>query len=302
MTLPLPQTIAFLGPAGTYGEQASRRLADLLGVPEVNLQPQVGIRNVIQALQDGRCDAAVVPVENSVEGGVTTCLDVLWESGLSGAQLLGIERALILPIRHALLSEGDLDQISEVLSHPQALGQCSLWLQQHLPSALQLSTSSTAEAARMVRGSRFRAAIASRQAGFDHGLPERAYPINDQPGNCTRFLLLRRLPRGGDEAGGGEAQATSLAFSLHSNAPGGLVGALQCFAARHLNMSRIESRPSKRELGEYVFFVDLETEGQQDALKEAMEDLTPLCERLVCFGSYPIEDGTSGGGAEEDPA
>ena len=293
MTRPLPQTIAFLGPAGTYGEQASRRLAGILGAPEVNLQPQVGIRNVIQALQEGRCDAAVVPVENSVEGGVTTCLDVLWESGLEGAQPLGIERALILPIRHALLSEGDLDQISEVLSHPQALGQCSLWLQQHLPSALQLSTSSTAEAARMVRGSRFRAAIASRQAGLDHRLPERAYPINDQPGNCTRFLLLRRLPSGVAAAGDGAGQATSLAFSLHSNAPGGLVAALQCFAARRLNMSRIESRPSKRELGEYVFFVDLETEGQLEALRGAIEALTPLCERLVCFGSYPIDDGTS---------
>lgn len=292
MTLPLPQTIAFLGPAGTYGEQASRRLALLLGAPEVTLQPQVGIRNVIQALQEGRCDAAVVPVENSVEGGVTTCLDVLWESGLAGAEPLGIERALILPIRHALLSEGDLDQISEVLSHPQALGQCSLWLQQHLPAALQLSTSSTAEAARMVRGSRFRAAIASRQAGQEHGLPERAYPINDQPGNCTRFLLLRRLSRGGGTAGGGVGQATSLAFSLHSNAPGGLVRALQCFADRDLNMSRIESRPSKRELGEYVFFVDLETEGQPDALNDALKVLAPLCERLVCFGSYPIEDGT----------
>ena len=304
MTSSLPQTIAFLGPAGTYGEQASRRLVKILGIPEVNLQPHAGIRNVIQALQEGHCDAAVVPVENSVEGGVTTCLDVLWESGLAGAQPLGIERALILPIRHALLSEGDLDQISEVLSHPQALGQCSLWLQQHLPSALQLSTSSTAEAARMVRGSRFRAAIASRQAGLDHGLPERAYPINDQPGNCTRFLLLRRLPEGGVKAGDGDGagKATSLAFSLHSNAPGGLVEALHCFAARHLNMSRIESRPSKRELGEYVFFVDLETDGQLLALKEAMEDLAPLCERLICFGSYPIEDGTSGGGSERDSA
>ena len=290
MTRPLPQTIAFLGPAGTYGEQASRRLAVLLGAPEVTLQPQVGIRNVIQALQEGRCDAAVVPVENSVEGGVTTCLDVLWESGLAGAEPLGIERALVLPIRHVLLSEGDLDQISEVLSHPQALGQCSLWLQQHLPAALQLSTSSTAG---MVKGSRFRAAIASRQAGQEHGLPERAYPINDQPGNCTRFLLLRRLPRERGVGAMGVGHATSLAFSLHSNVPGGLVGALQCFAARDLNMSRIESRPSKRELGEYVFFVDLETDGQTDALNDALDALAPLCERLVCFGSYPIEDGTS---------
>ena len=292
-TAPLPpSSIAYLGPVGTYGEQASRRLAALAAAPEAELLPQISIRNVVLALLAGGCGAAVVPVENSVEGGVSTCLDVLWESSIGQQEPLWIERSLVLPIRHALLSEGELPAISEVLSHPQALGQCSLWLQEHLPAALQLPTSSTAEAARLVKGSRFRAAIASVPAGREHGLPVRAYPINDQPGNCTRFLLLRRgsaLVGSGDSSCG---DCTSLAFSLRGNVPGGLMQALQVFASRKLNMSRIESRPSKRELGEYVFFVDLETAGQGPLLTEALGALGPLCEHLACFGSYPITDDT----------
>ena len=269
--------LAFLGPVGTYGEQAAHRLAELEGLGPVSFVPQQGIRAVIQALAAGDCEAAVVPVENSVEGGVTACLDALWEH-----PDLAVARALVLPIRHALVGSGTLADISEVLSHPQALAQCSQWLAEHLPSALQLPTSSTAEAARMVRGSRFRGAIASRQAAAEHGLEVLDYPINDVPGNCTRFLLLRRGPRGT------EGPLASLAFSLHSNQPGALLEALGCFAARGLNMSRIESRPSKREMGEYIFFVDLELEGGTLALEEALASLRPLCEHLALFGAYPI--------------
>jgi prephenate dehydratase len=232
----------------------------------------------------------VVPVENSVEGGVTACLDALWEH-----PELAITRALVLPIRHALLGSAGLDGVSEVLSHPQALAQCSQWLAEHLPHALQLPTSSTAEAARMVAGSRFRAAVASRQAAQEHGLQELAYPINDVAGNCTRFLLLRREAR---QASGAVA---SLAFSLHSNQPGALLEALGCFARRGLNMSRIESRPSKREMGEYIFFVDLDLDldldldaaagpaaGSTGSLEEALGELRPLCEHLALFGTYPL--------------
>ncbi len=269
--------IAFLGPAGTYGEQAARSLAELEGITAPDLQPQTGIRAVIQALAAGRTDAAVVPVENSVEGGVTACMDALWEH-----PELEISRALVLPIRHALVGSGPLDGISEVLSHPQALAQCSLWLSENTPTALQLPTSSTAEAARMVKGSRFRAAIASQQAAKEHGLEVLAYPINDVAGNCTRFLLLRRGERNWD------GQLASLAFSLHANQPGALLEALACFGHRALNMSRIESRPSKREMGEYIFFVDLELPQGPEPLRQALEELKPLCEHLAVFGAYPI--------------
>jgi prephenate dehydratase len=271
--------LAYLGPVGTYGEQAAKRLATLEGI-QAELVPQPGIRAVIQALAAGTCEAAVVPVENSVEGGVSTCMDALWEH-----PELAVRRALVLPIRHALLGSGPLEAISEVLSHPQALAQCGLWLGAHLPGALQLPTSSTAEAARLVKGSRFRAAIASLEAARDHELEVLAYPINDVPGNCTRFLLLQRSQR--EDTG----PLASLAFSLRSNQPGALLQALVCFAAHGLNMSRIESRPSKREMGEYLFFVDLvlPAEGGASALQLALDQLRPLCEHLTLFGTYPLD-------------
>ncbi len=215
--------VAFLGPAGTYGEQATRQLAALEGIDAPELLAQSGIRSVVKALAEGRCDAAVVPVENSVEGGVTACLDGLWEH-----PDLRIRRGLVLPIRHALLGSGPIERVSEVLSHPQALAQCSLWLSEHLSEALQLPTSSTAEAARLVAGSRFRAAVASPRAAKEHGLEVLAYPINDVPGNCTRFLMLQRQVESQADA----ATLCSLAFSLRSNSPGALLEALSCFARR----------------------------------------------------------------------
>ena len=141
----------------------------------------------------------------------------------------------------------------------------------------------------MVAGSRFRAAIASRKAGQEHGLEELAYPVNDVAGNRTRFLLLHRGERRL------EGDVASLAFSLHRNAPGALLEVLACLAEQGLNMSRIESRPSKRELGEYVFFVDVELPAQQpEALSTLVAALTPLCEHLAHFGAYPSSELVSG--------
>ena len=273
----MPTRIAFLGPAGTYGEQAATELIALEQLEQPELVPCMGLRAVVERLASGDCDNAVVPVENSVEGGVTATLDALWSH-----RELCIRRALVLPIRHALVGQGPLDKVTEVLSHPQALAQCSGWLASHLPQALQLPTTSTAEAARMVVGSRFRAAIASRRAGAEHALEELAYPVNDVAGNRTRFLLLQQGERRtrGDVA--------SLAFSLHRNAPGALLDALACLAQLKLNMSRIESRPSKRALGEYVFFVDVDLSGEQpEILNDLIESLEPLCEKLAHFGAYP---------------
>ena len=161
----MPTRLAFLGPAGTYGEQAARMLIEQDALEGVQLVPCVGLRSVVEQLAGGECDAAVVPIENSVEGGVTATLDALWSH-----PELCIRRALVLPIQHALLGSGPLSRVTEVLSHPQSLAQCSGWLGKHLPDALQLPPSSTAEAARMVAGSPFRAAIASQSAAREHGL------------------------------------------------------------------------------------------------------------------------------------
>ncbi len=269
--------VAFLGPKGTYAEQAAVALARLENLSGPDLIPFNGLRTVIEKLANQNCEAAVVPIENSVEGGVTTTLDCLWTH-----PEISIRRALVLPIRHSLFSSGELGSISEVLSHPQALAQCNEWLTKNLPDALHLPTSSTSEAVRMVHGSHFRAAIASQQAGLEAGLKELAFPINDVAGNCTRFLMLEygKIHQKGDIA--------SIAFSLKKNSPGALLEALSYIANAGVNMSRIESRPSKRELGEYIFFVDIEVaENQEDIATALINKLEPLCEHLMNFGSYP---------------
>ena len=273
----MPTRVAYLGPKGTYAEKAAGLLVNLEKIDSPEFLACKGLRSVIEQLAKKNCEAAVVPIENSVEGGVTTTLDSLWAN-----PELFIRRALVIPIRHALFSCGSLQQISEVLSHPQALGQCSEWLNNHLPNALLLPTNSTSEAIRMVKGSKFRAAIGSKGIGESQDLKELAYPINDIEGNCTRFVLLARQEINQN------SHFTSFAFSLHSNAPGALLKALNCIADLGLNMSRIESRPSKRELGEYIFFIDIELNmGDQTINKQLKETLNPLCKNIVYFGSYP---------------
>jgi len=269
-------TVAYLGPEGTYAEKAAHSFATLEKLNNPHFVPCVGLRSVIEHAAKKLCDAAVVPIENSVEGGVTASLDALWSY-----PDLFIRRALVLPIRHCLLSSGPINGISEVLSHPQALAQCSGWLNDHVPNALQLPTNSTAEAVKMVKNSKFRAAIASKPTDKIKGLNQLAYPINDVAGNRTRFILLQHneLQQNGE--------LSSLAFSLRANQPGSLLKALSYIANLGLNMSRIESRPSKRELGEDIFFVDLELSNSAEGSHyKLIEILKPLCEHIVHFGTY----------------
>ncbi|KGG14732.1 Prephenate dehydratase [Prochlorococcus sp. MIT 0602] len=270
--------MAYLGPKGTYAEEAACALAKLESLSQPEFVPYSGIRNVIEHLANKDCKAAVVPIENSVEGGVTATLDSLWSY-----QDLFIQRAIVLPIRHALISSGSLRDISEVLSHPQALAQCTNWLHENLPNAVQLPTSSTSEAVRMVEGSKFRAAIASKTSSEIKGVKILAYPINDVAGNCTRFVLLSDQ----ENSFNNQTDIASFAFSLHSNTPGALLKALKCISDLGLNMSRIESRPSKRELGEYIFFVDIELSIESiDKSKDLNTLLKPFCENIIYFGRY----------------
>ena len=143
----MPTQVAYLGPKGTYAEQAACALAKLEKLSQPVFMPYSGLRSVVEHLANKDCEAAVVPIENSVEGGVTGTLDSLWSY-----PDLFIQRAVVLPIRHALISSGTISDISEVLSHPQALAQCSNWLNQNLPNALQLPTNSTSEAVKSPSG------------------------------------------------------------------------------------------------------------------------------------------------------
>ncbi len=266
--------VAYLGPKGTYAEKAAKSLAALEKLESPSFLPCKGLRSVIDNLANNLCEAAVVPIENSVEGGVTSTLDSLWRH-----KNLFIHRALVLPIKHSLMSSGSLSTISEVLSHPQALAQCSQWLNDHIPNAVHLPTNSTAEAIRMVKGSSFRAAIGSKDASEELNIL--AYPINDIEGNCTRFILLNKnnIKSDGNKA--------SFAFSLKSNNPGSLLKGLNHIANLGLNMSRIESRPSKRELGEYIFFIDLDiNNSNKKDFEKITELLSPICNQIINFGCY----------------
>ena len=270
--------VAYLGPQGTYAEKAAHILSKLANFDSPIFVPCNGLHSVIKSIAYNNCDAAVVPIENSVEGGVTATLDALWKF-----PDININKAIVIPIRHALISHGNISEISEVLSHPQALAQCSEWLSENLPKAITLSTNSTSEAVNMVKGSSFRAAIGSKSLIEIKGLRELAFPINDVPGNCTRFVLLSK-----ESTYNSSTNIASFAFSLLSNKPGSLLKALTQIAEFGFNMSKIESRPSKRELGEYIIYVDLEIndKNSNNALLDLKKRLYPLCENFVDFGSY----------------
>jgi len=279
----MSKQVAYLGPKGTYAEKAAHILSKLANFQTPLFVPCNGLHSVIKSIAYNNCDAAVVPIENSVEGGVTATLDALWKF-----PEININKAIVLPIKHALISIGEIEAISEILSHPQALAQCSEWLSQNLPDAITLPTNSTSEAVNMVKGSTFRAAIGSKSLVEIEGLKELAYPINDVPGNCTRFVLLSK----DSESISDSANIASFAFSLLSNKPGALLEALNYIAEFGFNMSKIESRPSKRELGEYIIYVDLEINNQTSIEKffKLKEELKKLCKHFVDFGCYFSEN------------
>jgi prephenate dehydratase len=282
-------TLAHLGPAGTYAEQAAQVYAQWWTTqtqqPLPQLVPLASIAQTLHEVAQGHVDIAVAPVENSIEGSVTTTLDALWQ-----LDALQIRQALILPIVHVLISQAtDLHSIETVYSHPQALGQCQQWLQQQLPHAQLVSTNSTTEALQYVQAQPTVAAIASEQAARLYQLPAQARSIQDYAENCTRFLVVSRpdsiIPIPTLNEGQGYV---SLAFSLLKNVPGALVTPLQIFAERHINLSRIESRPTKRSLGDYVFFADAETSLNSDAMQSALKLLEQYTERFKLLGAYRI--------------
>jgi prephenate dehydratase len=270
--------IAHLGPTGTYAEAAALAYAktEFAGA-EFCLQPYPNIAQTLKAVASEEVNLAIVPVENSIEGGVTMTADTIWQLTAT----LQIQQAIVLPIDHALISIAtDLNQIETVYSHPQALSQCQEWLQQHLPQAARIANNSTTAALATLADLPHAAAISSVRAANLYHLPVLVQPINDYPDNQTKFWVISLQPT---VAG----NCTSAAFSLRSNTPGGLMTALGFFANRGLNLSRIESRPSKRSLGDYLFFIDIETDVNNcRELKSALADLDAYAETVKNFGSY----------------
>ncbi len=274
---PAPMTtIAHLGPTGTYAEAAAMAYAQMGSADrDVRFQPYQNIARTLQAVANRETELAVVPVENSIEGSVAMTLDTIWQLGG-----LHIQQALILPIHHALISVAtELSQIDRVYSHPQALAQCQEWLQQHLPQAALVAANSTTAALTTLANDPTIAAISSIRAAKLYDLPIIADPINDYPDNQTKFWAVSLVPSV-------VGNHNSVAFSLRANSSGGLATALGFFGDRQLNLSRIESRPSKRSLGDYLFFIDIETDLNCPNLKSALADLTAYAETVKNFGSY----------------
>ena len=277
-------SIAHLGPIGTYTETAALGYASWLTktkAVESILCPCPSIAQTLRSVAQGEADLAVVPIENSIHGSIATTLDSVWSLSLQ------IHKALVLPIGHTLLCIGEsLENIQTVYSHPQALGQCQKWLEKFLPSAELVPTNSTTEALQYLESNPTAAAIASPRASQLYNIPIVADHLNDYPDNCTRFWVLGRQKST-------SGTHISLAFTVEANVPGALVKPLQVFASRGINLSRIESRPTKRSLGEYLFFIDLEV-STVASTQAALAELSTHTEVLKIFGNYNILNITGG--------
>ena len=274
--------VAFLGPVGTFTEDALREAA-----PETEIEAlrTATIHDAILAVDRGEAERALVPFENSIEGSVRTTLDTLaFES--DSVTIVGEHDFAV----HAhLITRGpiELDEIAAVLSHPQPLAQCARFLREHLAGVERRSVSSTAEAVRMVSESaRPWAAIGARSAAEHYGCTVLREGIEDQPDNVTRFVWI--APEGTAPVGEGDWK-TSLVFSeLGEDHPGALVEALQEFSGRGINLSRIESRPLRQGLGRYMFFCDLEGAQTDPAVSAAIASLRTKAESVRILGSYPV--------------
>ena len=283
--------IAHLGPSGTYAEAVAINYTKLLKTKaEVKTQlcPYPSIAETLYAVDSKETDLAVIPVENSIEGSVRITMDTLWQ-----LDDLQINLALIMPICHALVSSAKtLKTIEKVYSHPQALAQCQKWLNTFLPHAQLIPTKSTTEALGILDQESTAATISSKRAAQIYNLPILANSINDSPENYTRFWVISRVdvdvPDISSRSFVVNTTHTSLAFSLPANIPGALVKPLEVFSKLGINLSRIESRPTKRSLGEYLFFIDLEADDSQSEIQLALTELSKHTEILKVFGSYNV--------------
>jgi len=268
--------VAFLGPEGTFTEEALLSQPDLAAAEVV---PMGDIVSVIAAVAEGQVDTGVVPVENSIEGAVTATLDTL----AFEYPALRVRREIEIPIDHNLLAPPAtaLPDIKEVRSKPEAAAQCRMFLARNLRGIAVVAANSTAEAARSLVGTAGVAAIGTALAAKLYGLEVVVEHIEDHPENTTRFWLLGR----GIPAPSGHDKTTLVVFQPVDR-PGGLLAILQEFAARAINLTKIESRPTKRALGRYCFFIDLEGHVDDELVADALRNLLSKGNEVLCLGSY----------------
>lgn len=272
------QRIAYLGPAGTFTEQAVQAF---LGDGEQ--VPCVSVAAALDMVRAGGTDAAVVPLENSVEGGVSATL-----AELSVGHPLVITGETLVTVDFALLGRPGttLDAVRRVATHPHAAAQCRRWLEANLPTSEVVTVSSTAYAAELVAGGTqgYHAAVAAPAAAATYGLVSLAQPIGDRPGAVTRFVRVERPGRQPEPTG---SDTTSLVAFIRDDHPGALLSLLGEFASRGVNLSRIESRPTGVGLGRYCFFIDVEGHVSQDSVGDALVGLHRTGASVRFLGSYP---------------
>lgn len=270
----LEQTLraAYLGPAGTYSEQA---MFEYFGHSIEGL-PCPSIDEVFRSVEAAAAEFGVVPVENSAEGAVSRTLDLLLQTSL----VIGGE--LALPIHHSLLSAtGKLDGVTRVCAHPQALAQCQHWLTANAPGLARVAVSSNAEAARLAVSDPSTAAIAGDRAATHYGLGVVNALIQDDPHNRTRFVMVGRA-----RTGASGHDKTSLIVSV-KNEPGALLKLLQPLARHGVDMTRFESRPARVGTWEYYFYIDVEGHRDDASVAAALVELGEKAEFLKILGSYP---------------
>jgi chorismate mutase/prephenate dehydratase len=265
--------VAYFGPEATFTHLAALRQ---FGNSATHV-PRPGIGEVFDAVERGDADYGVVPIENSTEGVVSHTLDLFVESKLT------ICAEILLPISHDLLSKtGRLEDVTRIVSHPQALAQCRKWLEKNVPQVPLFEVHSTAGAAKTAAEDPGAAAIASAFAAELYGLKVIQSKIEDQVNNVTRFLVIGRdmPPTGGNDV-------TSILFSIKKDEVGALLHVLEPFSRHGVNLTKIESRPMKQKAWEYIFFLDMEGHATDPAVKRALAEVEKKCFFLKVMGSYP---------------
>lgn len=266
-----PLSIAFLGPAGSFGHTVGSHLFGK-SVEFIAVTPQP---DIFAAVESGRADYGVVAIENSTHGTVRDVLEMFQYTTL---QICG---ECFLPIKQHLLSKSALAQIKKIYSHPQAFAQCRQWLSQNMSAVQQVEVSSTSEAAELAASQPNTAAIASQLAGEIYGLSVVGESIMDGPNNTTRFLVIGSHPA--DQTGN---DRTSILFAVEDKV-GALWEVLQILKNYEINMSKIESLPSRTKVWEYVFFVDLEGHAEDENVQKALTAMEEFCVLVKILGTYP---------------
>jgi prephenate dehydratase len=304
--------IGVMGPEGSYSEKAAKSWISKYGLSGAELQYFADIEDAFLAVVQGKSDLSIIPIENSIEGSVGVTLDLLLEYE---AEIVG---EIVVKIEHCLLSKGRSEKIKVILSHPQGLAQCRHFLKKNFPEAELRSTGSTSHAARLAGEFEEMAAIASPEAAECYGLKALLSNIQDRKENYTRFIVLKagekaladQVSLTGKIKGKARSRSeslynfqseleaesrkcnlsackTSIIVYLEKDRPGALYDILGAFAKRKINLTKIESRPSKKELGDYYFYIDFEGNISDELIKDALKDIEVKVDTLKILGSYP---------------